>query len=508
MSAIIPRAKRQPTVVIVGAGVSGICMAIKLKEAGINDVTVLEKAEAIGGTWRDNTYPGLTCDIPSRFYQYSFAMNPSWSRFMSPGSEILDYLNGTVDRYDVRRHVRFGQEVTCAEFVDGRWRITLADGSELAADFFISATGFLHHPRYPDIAGLDGFQGPVFHSARWDHSVPLERRRVAVIGTGSTGVQIVSALAGVASNVALFQRTAQWVVRMPNWRHTRVARAAFERVSLLNRIAYRTTRATLSAFATGWTRPGWQRALLGLVCRASLRSVRDPVLRRKLTPPDQPGCKRLVVSSSFYRAVQHPSVKVVTDAIERVEPTGIATSDGVLHEVDVIVLATGFDTHAFLRPIRLVGRGGMTLDEAWSKGPRAYRTVALPDFPNFFMLMGPHSPVGSYSIVAIAEAQADYALGWIREWQAGSFIALTPTAESTVRFNEGMRAAMPDTVWMTGCSSWYLGDDGLPEVWPWNPRAHREMLSTHDASEFHLEPLPTASTADDTTPTVDVRAGS
>lgn len=230
--------------------------------------------------------------------------------------------------------------------------------------------------------------------------------------------------------------------------------------------------------------PGWQRRLISAVCRWNLRTVRDPELRRKLTPDYQPMCKRLIASSGFYRAVQQPNVELVTDGITRVEPGGVRTRDGVLHELDVLVLATGFDAHAYVRPMQLTGVDGVDIDDAWRDGPRAYRTVALPGFPNFFMLMGPHSPFGNYSLVAIAEVQARYAMRCIDAWRTGAIDAVAPTAEATDEFNQQMRAAMPNTVWVTGCQSWYLGKDGLPELWPWTPEKHRAMLREPDLTEF------------------------
>jgi cation diffusion facilitator CzcD-associated flavoprotein CzcO len=483
---------RTPSVAVVGAGMSGLCMGIKLKRAGIDSFTIYEKAAAVGGTWRDNTYPGLSCDVPSRFYQYSFELNPDWTQVFSPGPEIWRYFERVADKHELRRHIRFGKEVVEARFDDGRWRIRTRDGEEAVVDFVVSACGVLHHPRTPEIEGLETFSGEVFHSARWDHEVELEGKRIAVVGTGSTGVQIVTDLADVAGRLLHFQRTPQWILPVPNRRYTRLERAAQRRFPLLGRLEYRLTEAALGyTFSRAVIRPGWQRRLLSWLCRLNLRTVRDRELRRRLTPDYQPMCKRLVVSWGFYRAMQRPSVELVTEAIERLEPAGIVTRDGRLHEADVIVFATGFDTHAYVRPMELVGEGGVTLDEVWRDGPRAHRTVAISGFPNFFMLMGPHSPVGNYSLVAIAEGQADYAMRWIRMWREGAVSAVAPTEEAMTRFNEDMRAAMPETIWMTGCDSWYLGKDGMPEVWPWTPERHREMLREPDPGEFELQPVET-----------------
>ena len=465
---------------------SGLCVAIALLRSGIDDVTIYEKAHEVGGTWRDNTYPGLTCDVPSRVYQYTFAKKPDWTRVFSPGGEIQAYFRGISDQFGLRDRIRFGTEVVSARFDDGRWVLRTDAGAESKVDFLISATGVLHHPRMPSIPGLDDFGGHVFHSARWDHDVALQGRRIAVIGNGSTGVQLVCGLADVAGRVLLFQRTAQWVVPMPNPRYSGLASLTHQRMPWLDRLAYRGYSLIFETFAVALTKPGLRRRLMGALCRASLRSVRDPALRAELTPTYQPMCKRLVISGGFYRAMQRDDVGLVTAGIDHVERRGIVTADGRLHEVDIIALATGFDTHAFFRPMELIGRDGIAADDAWRDGPRAYQTVALPGFPNFFMMLGPHSPVGNHALTAVAESQANHILGWIERWRRREFDTLEPTWPATEIYNEKLRAAMPDTVWTTGCQSWYLNKDGVPEVWPFTPAEHRAMLANPDPGQYEL----------------------
>lgn len=485
---------RSLRVAIVGAGMSGLCMAHKLRVAGHDDILIFEKADEVGGTWRENRYPGLSCDVPSRFYSYSFAPNPGWTRGFSPGPEIQRYFVRTTERLGLRPLIRFGEEVTDARWEDGRWRLRTAGGNEDVADVLVTAAGILHHPRLPAIPGLDSFAGTVAHSARWDPTLDLSASRVGVIGTGSTGVQITTALAGQTRSLTVFQRTAQWILPVPNRRYLRVTRSAFRRLPALNRLAHDGYRVVLEALlGVAVVRPSWQRSLISSLVRLNLRvAVRDRNLRARLTPDYEPMCKRLVMSARFYPAVQRPGVEVVADAIQRVEPRGIVTADDRLHELDVLILATGFDAHAYMRPMRITGPGAVTLERAWSDGPRAYRTVALPGFPNLFTIMGPHSPVGNQSIIAVAEAQADYVVRWVDRLSRGDVAAASPRADATAAYNAEIRDAAGGTVFASGCQSWYLDADGVPEVWPWSPARHRAMLREPELADFELQHAETA----------------
>jgi cation diffusion facilitator CzcD-associated flavoprotein CzcO/acetyl esterase/lipase len=482
---------RPPRVAVVGAGMSGLCVGAKLLAAGLDDFTIHEKASEVGGTWRENRYPGLSCDVPARFYSYSFAPNARWTSVFAPGPEIQGYFSASADQLGLRPRIRFGSEITSARWQAGRWNLRAKDGHEETADVLVTATGILHHPRVPEIVGLESFGGATVHSARWPDDLTVESlrdKRVAVIGTGSTGTQLVSALGGNTRSLLVFQRTAQWILPVPNRPYSPVTRTAFTRFSALNRLSYRSYQRSLEAlFGTAVVKDGWQRALIGGLCRLNLRfRVRDADLRLRLTPDYQPMCKRLVMSAAFYPALQRPGVELVTDPIDRVVPDGIRTSDGAVHPVDVIVLATGFDAHAYVRPMEIVGEHGLTLERAWKDGPRAYRTVSMPGFPNLFMLMGPHSPVGNQSLVLIAESQSDYIIHWIELLRSGGVASASPTQAATDRFNAEMREAMPNTVWATGCTSWYLGPDGLPELFPWTPREHRALLKEPLLADYQL----------------------
>lgn len=479
--------KRPVKVAIIGAGMSGICMAAKLQDAGIESFTIFEKADELGGTWRDNTYPGLTCDIPSRYYAYSFRPNPNWSHLLPPGPEIQAYFRQVAQERGIRGHIRFGTGVTRAEFDGGKWRVSTADGQEMF-DVLVTATGVLRIPRYPEIPGRETFAGPAFHSARWDHSVPLRDKRIGLIGTGSTGVQIAAELGGKVRGLKIFQRTAQWVYPFPNPRYSALTKSALSRWPGLNSVGYWFWGLFVRSFiGRAPIRPGFQRRLIQVTCRWNLRhSVRDPELRAKLTPKDQPMCKRQILAGHFYRSVQQQGVEVITEAIDHVEPRGIVTADGTLHELDLLVYATGFDARAYVRPMEVIGQGGLTLDEAWADGPMAYRSVAVPGFPNLFMLMGPYSPIGNQSLIPVAEDQADYVMWWIERLRDGVVLAAAPTEAATKEYHESMKAAMPRTIWVSGCNSWYLGKDGLPELFPWTAETHHQLLREPELDDFDV----------------------
>jgi cation diffusion facilitator CzcD-associated flavoprotein CzcO len=475
-------------VAIIGAGMSGICMAAKLQDAGIRSFTIFEQAAEVGGTWRDNTYPGLTCDVPSRYYTYTFAPNSDWSHLTSPGAEIQSYFRRVTDERGLRSHIRFGTEVTSAEYRGGKWWLATGAGDEDCFDVLVTATGVLRVPRYPDIPGRDSFAGPAFHSSRWDHAISLNDKRIGLIGTGSTGVQLVAELGGRVRRLDVFERSAQWVFPWPSHRYTKFSRAVLRRWPALNQVGYVFWGLLFRrVLAHAVVRPGLRRRVVHAMCRANLSlSVRNRDLRDRLTPTDQPGCKRLIFSGRYYRSIQKPGVNVVTGPIERIEPRGVVTADGKLHELDLLVFATGFDARAYVRPMRVVGEGGLTLDEVWQDGPHAYRSVAVPGFPNLFMLMGPHSPIGSNSLVPIAEDQADYAVAWIEKIRDGEITAAAPTETATKLYNESMKAAMSPTMWVTGCNSWYLGKDGLPELFPWIPERYTELLRHPEPADFDV----------------------
>jgi cation diffusion facilitator CzcD-associated flavoprotein CzcO len=464
---------------VIGAGMSGLLAAIRLQEAGYDDFVVYEKGDRVGGTWRENTYPGIACDVPSHFYSYSFALNPEWSRRFAPGAEIQAYFADVARRYAVDSRIVFGKEVTRCAFEDGRWHVEFADGDADVGDFVIAATGVLHHPVLPDIEGLDGFAGPAFHSARWDHGVSLAGKRVGVVGTGSSATQIVTAVAPEVESLTLFQRTAQWITPVENHSYGEEEKAKFRtHPEAMLEIREEAARAFADGFANHLVDAG--SPILQLIhdsCVANLESsVADPKLRDQLRPDYRATCKRLVMSDGFYPAIQRPNARLVTDDIERVEPEGVRTRDGRLHELDVLVLATGFAVESFVRPMQVSGRGGVQLDHEWSRGPHAYMAISVPGFPNFFMLQGPSGPVGNFSLIEVAELQFGYILQLVEQVRSGRCREICASREALERYEVERAEAAKRTIWASGCKSWYLDERGMPTAWPWTFDRFREEM--------------------------------
>jgi cation diffusion facilitator CzcD-associated flavoprotein CzcO len=475
-TAAAPRALRAA---VIGAGMAGVLSAIRLRERGI-DVVVFEKGDTVGGTWRDNDYPGLTCDVAAHWYTYSFARNPDWERLMAEGPAIRAYFERVARERGILDITRFGDEAVRVEHRDGRWQVETAAGHRDAFDLVIAATGVLHHPNIPHFEGIESFAGACFHSARWDHGVEVDGKRVGVIGTGSTAAQLTTALVSRAERFLLFQRTPQWVIPRPNTPYSDAERARFRAdPAALEQLVKELRAKTLEGYAAAVIDiDSPELAEIDRMCREHLLTVRDPELRRKLTPDYRPACKRLVISDDFYKAIQHPNAELVTSPIERIEPAGVRTADGTLHELDVLVLATGFQVDRFIRPAKVLGRGGVDLDAVWAEGPQAYLSVSVPDFPNFFLLNGPNSPVGNFSLVEVAEQQVGFILQLIEGVQRGAYREVSATHAALRRFEAERREAAKKTVWVTGCNSWYLDKNGVPASWTFSyDRFAQEMAA-------------------------------
>lgn len=480
---------REPRIVIIGGGVAGIATAVTLQRAGFNDFTILEKGSDVGGVWHWNRYPGLTCDVPSQLYQFGFAPKPDWSGLFASGAEIQRYLREVVEQFGLDRHLRLDTEVVDAEFTGPFWTITTADNAKHEADFLLAATGVLHHPFTPDIPGLDSFGGDLAHTARWDDSLETEGRHIAVIGNGSTGVQIVSALQAGADHITHFVRTPQWVIWAPmGLSQPTVVGSLLRRVPPLHRRLYRVLLRGSRILTDIALRPSVQRRLAQSYARLCLRiQVRDRELRDSLTPDYQPFCKRQVISNSYYRAVKAPNAEVNTSAIEEITSRGIRTADGRETDVDMLILATGFQAHNYMRPMNLRGRDGVSIDDVWAKGPRGYRMTAIPGFPNFFTVLGPNSPTGSVSLQYSAELTARYITHWLRRFRDGDIDTVEVTEEATAKFNDDVAHALGPTVWNTGCNSWYLTDEGNVDLWPYDRKTMTAMLSRPDDRDYHIQ---------------------
>jgi cation diffusion facilitator CzcD-associated flavoprotein CzcO len=484
---------REPRVVVIGAGFSGLLAGIKLREAGIDDFVIYEKAGNVGGTWRDNVYPGVGCDLPSHLYCYSFEPNSDWSRRFAPGEEIQQYLERVARKYGLLPHLRLGCEVHSAAWNGAAWNVALGDGSTVRPRVVVAATGVLHHPASPDIPGLETFAGAVVHTARWCPETPVDGVRVGIIGTGTSAAQVVTSIVDRAARLTVFQRTPNWVLRVRNPRSSRCVQGILRRWPWLMRWSYAWN---FELYARTWAEALAGNAPLirwyvGWLARRSLRAVRDPELRRRLTPSYPPGCKRVVFSDTYYAALQRPHVSLVTSPIVRIAAEGVHTADGRLHRLDTLILATGFRAHDYLRPMRVTGAGGVALDEVWRERPLVWRSIAVPQMPNFFFVVGPFSPIASLSVVQVAEWQVGAIIPLVaRALRDG--VALSPTLAATTRYMDELVAAAPKTVWMGGCQSWYLGTDGVPELYTLSPFRHRaDLRAPPDWSQFHVEPLAT-----------------
>lgn len=458
--------------IIIGAGMAGMMAGIKLKSRGETNFVIYEKGASAGGTWRENTYPGIACDTPAHSYSYSFALNPEWSAFYAPGAEIRSYFETMVERYGLHEHIRFNTEIDRCDWRDGLWHIRTKAGHSDLGHILVAATGVLHHPSIPDIPGLQNFARPWFHSARWDHSVPLDGKRIGVIGNGSTGVQIISALAQRAGRLIHFQRSPQWIMPCPDNQYTDAEKQAFrddpeniEEVRNGPEAAARKARFTAAIIDVDSP----ELVEIQEIVEKNLEdSIRDPELKEKLRPHYRAACKRMVFSARYYNAVQEPAVYLEDRAIERIEATGVRMKDGTFHELDVLALATGFKVDQFVRPMKFHGEGGVDLEDLWTKGPRAYYAVTIPQFPNLCMLNGPTGPVGNFSLIDIAEKQWDYFDQLIDLVRAGRCTGIAPSMAALETYEAARNHDVMHTVFASGCKSWYLDAQGVPQVWPWS----------------------------------------
>jgi cation diffusion facilitator CzcD-associated flavoprotein CzcO len=451
-------------VIIIGSGFGGLGAAIRLRQAGVKDVVILERYSDVGGTWRDNTYPGAACDIPSHLYSYSFAQNPNWSRAYSGSGEILGYVHDLVARFNLAPAIRFQNTVTEARFDEATasWRVITAEGAELSARHIIMASGGLANPSLPKINGIEQFAGKTIHSARWDHDYDFAGKRVAVIGTGASAVQLIPELVKVADKVTVFQRTAGWILprmdyQAPGWHKTlfkRLPRAQ----SLMRRALFWGHESM--AFSFIWSTP--MTRMVERISTAFLRhQVKDKWLRRQLTPDFTIGCKRVLMTSNYYPALQKPNCKLITWPIATISPKGIRTAEGIEHQVDCIVFATGFDICKTGTPFKVTGVGGRVLAEEWTRGAQAYKSVNVSGYPNLSIILGPNSGPGHNSALVYMESQIGYIVNAITTAQRKSWGVMDVRPEVQKAYNVSIQKRLAKTNWNSGCKSWYLTEAGF-----------------------------------------------
>jgi cation diffusion facilitator CzcD-associated flavoprotein CzcO len=449
---------------IVGAGFTGIGAAIKLTKAGVDDIVILERGERVGGTWRDNTYPGAACDVPSLLYSLSFVANPTWSRAYSPADEICEHIEHMVAKFGLRDYIRFGVEVNGLEFNEreGVWTVRTAGRKRFRARTVVLASGPLPDHVFPDIRGIDTYKGHKIHSARWDHDYDFTGKRVAVIGTGASAIQIVPELVKQAEFVKVFQRTPGWVMPRLDFATPPALQALFAKVPAAQQLARQALYWGHEATATAMV---WDTPLTSLVARLGklhLRTqVRDPWLRRQLTPDFRPGCKRMLISSDYYPALQRDNCKLIDWPIATMSPAGIRTSDGVEHHLDCIVFATGYDVHLTGPPYPVTGLGGRSLGQEWASGAQAYKSINAHGYPNLFFMTGPNSGPGHNSLLVYVEGQLDYAVRGITTILREDLRYLDVREDVQRRYNTRIQRRLTKTTWMSGCSSWYLTADGF-----------------------------------------------
>lgn len=477
-------------VAIIGAGFGGIGLGHALKQRGIEDYVIFEKGHDVGGVWRDNSYPGAACDVPSHLYSFSFEPKLDWSHRYAPQAEILAYLQHVADKHGIRDHVLLRTEVKRARFDAKRalWMIHTHDGSAYEAEILVSAVGQLSRPYIPELRGIETFKGRAFHSARWDHKLDLRERRVAVVGTGASAVQIVPAIQPQVAKLSLFQRSAAYVIPRNDRAYSPFELGLLSRFPGLHTLSRGLTYGLLELRMLAFLSPELFMPALQRQCAEHLAAyVQDPVLREKLTPDYPAGCKRVLLSDDYFRALAQANAQVVTEAISHVEGDAIVTSDGIRHDVDAIVFGTGFRATAFLEPIEVAGAQGQTLSETWKQGAEAYLGLTVNGFPNFFMLYGPNTNLGHSSIVYMIESQIRYVMAALALMDAELAAATEVRAHVQNSFNHGLQARLRKMIWSGDCTNWYKTESGKStNNWPGYTFAYRAATRRMRAADYLL----------------------
>ena len=470
------------SVAVVGGGFAGVGAAAMLRRAGYDDVTVFERDERVGGVWSSNTYPGAACDIASHLYEFSFEPNPRWSRRYAPQAEIQAYLEDIVRRYALR--VRTGVDVTDARWDGERWHLSTGD----VADVLLTACGQLTTPSVPPLPGLETFDGPAFHTARWRHDVELAGRRVAVVGSGCSAIQVVPAIQPEVEQLTVYQRSPGWTIPKMDFAYRERTLRLFERLPVLQRLDRTSIMAVQELGAAAMTRyPRLLPAVRAIGRWQINHAIEDPELRRKVTPRDEIGCKRIMLTDDWYPTLTRPNVELVTDRIAAVTPSGIRTADGRERAADVLVLATGFRAHDFVAPMEIAGEGGPTLAQAWGGEPRAYLGITVPDFPNLFLLYGPNTNGGTGSVPYTIEAAMGHVISALNALDRADARRIEIRAEAAAAFDRELRTALAGTVWHSGCTNWYVDENGFdPNQWPWQWATYRRRTARIEPAHYQL----------------------
>eukprot|EP00163_Fabomonas_tropica_P031722 TRINITY_DN7646_c0_g2_i1.p2 TRINITY_DN7646_c0_g2~~TRINITY_DN7646_c0_g2_i1.p2 ORF type:complete len:535 (+),score=74.99 TRINITY_DN7646_c0_g2_i1:1112-2716(+) len=481
-----------PQIVIIGTGFGGLGMAIQLKKAGIDSFTILEKAASVGGTWRDNTYPGAACDVQSHLYSFSFEPKSDWSRKFGLQPEIRSYLESCATKYRLHDHIRFSQEVESISFDKeaGHWTIQTKAGETLKAHVLVSATGQLNQPACPQIPGIETFKGKVFHSARWDHDYGLEGKRVAVIGTGASAIQFIPQIVPKVAELKLFQRSAAWVIPKPDRPFTGLEQWFFESLPILDR-AYRSLIYWKNeSRALAFTRYGFLlNAFKWQAKRLAHKKIKDPIKRAGIIPDYPVGCKRLLISNDWYDAINQDNLELITDGIERIEENAIVSKDGSRHEVDAIIYGTGFKATDFLTPMKVTGLDGIDLNQAWKDGAEAYKGISVSGFPNLFILYGPNTNLAHSSIVFMLESQIRYVTQCVKMLQDPGLRYINVKPDRQDDYARQIQDRLKNSVWEAGCTSWYKTASGKnTNNWPGFTFSYRLMTSTLDLQDYELQP--------------------
>jgi len=481
------------SVLIIGTGFSGLGMAVRLKQAGITDFVLLERAQSVGGTWRDNRYPGCACDVQSHLYSFSFEQNPDWTRMFAQQPEIERYLQGVAGKYELLPHVRFGANVTAARWDEqaALWRVTTQDGRQFAGRVLVSGMGALSNPAFPKIPGLSEFKGKLFHSAQWDHDYDLKGKRVAVIGTGASAIQFVPQIVPKVAHLDLYQRTPPWIMPKPDRPITAFERKLFRTLPFTQKLMRAGLYAFLETRVLGFVVNPKIMALVQRHAHSHMkRQVADPVLRKKLTPNYTIGCKRVLISDDYYPALTQKHVDVITDEVREIRDHAVVTADGQAREVDAIILGTGFTVQEPIPRGAIFGRGGKDLWDTWNEqGVEAYLGATVHGFPNFFMLMGPNTGLGHTSQVYMIESQIRYVLDCILQMRRKNIRAVEVRAEVQKRFNDRVQGTVRSAIWNSGgCKSWYLDARGRnTTIWPGFTFMFRSKTRRFKASDYLLE---------------------